>query len=147
MKVGAAYVDCSSSPPSVSSPPPPRACATPLLRISPPTTTVPSDAELADIHADVAAGADIVKIAAMVQDITHVARLEKLWRTPPTLLPTPLSPSAWAAGQVSRFLAAKFGSFLAFGALRSGAESPSASPRSRSSAICTACPPSPRQPK
>lgn len=40
---------------------------------------VPSDADLADIHARcIAGGADIVKIAAMVQDITDVARLEKL---------------------------------------------------------------------
>jgi len=41
--------------------------------------TVPSSETLADIHKRcVDAGADIVKIAAMVRDITHVARLEQL---------------------------------------------------------------------
>ena len=89
--------------------------------------TVPTEAALAETHARcVAAGADIVKIAAMVTDITHVARLEKLLRDA-----NGASGGAEAtvvlgmgeAGQTSRLLAAKFGSFLTFGALRSGAES------------------------
>lgn len=88
--------------------------------------SVPDDDALAETHARcVAAGADIVKIAAMVQDITHVARLEKLLRD------ANASGTAEAtvvlgmgeAGQTSRLLAAKFGSFLTFGALRAGAES------------------------
>ena len=89
--------------------------------------TVPTEAALAETHARcVAGGADIVKIAAMVTDITHVARLEKLLRDA-----NGASGGAEAtvvlgmgeAGQTSRLLAAKFGSFLTFGALRSGAES------------------------
>ena len=89
--------------------------------------TVPEDAELADVHARcVAAGADIVKIAAMVRDITHVARLEKLLRAVNANdagAEATVVLGMGEAGQTSRLLAAKFGSFLTFGALRSGAES------------------------
>ena len=89
--------------------------------------TVPTEAALADTHARcVAAGADIVKIAAMVRDITHVARLEKLLRDANASgagAEATVVLGMGEAGQTSRLLAAKFGSFLTFGALRSGAES------------------------
>ena len=89
--------------------------------------TVPTEAALAETHARcVAAGADIVKIAAMVRDITHVARLEKLLRAVNANdagAEATVVLGMGEAGQTSRLLAAKFGSFLTFGALRSGAES------------------------
>ena len=87
--------------------------------------TVPSSETLADIHKRcVDAGADIVKIAAMVRDITHVARLEQLLSdTKGSSADATVVLGMGEAGQTSRLLAAKFGSFLTFGALRSGAES------------------------
>ena len=129
VEAGAAYVDCellaaerffAADPGGVRA-----ASGTKIILSSHNYDDVPSSDDLAKIHADcVAAGADIVKIAAMVKDITHVARLEKL-------LADARASDAEAtivlgmgeAGQVSRLLAAKFGSFLTFGALRSGAES------------------------
>ena len=129
IKVGAAYVDCellaaerffAAAPEGARD-----ASATKIILSSHNYESVPSDAELADIHARcVAAGADIVKIAAMVQDITHVARLEKLLAdTADSAADATIVLGMGEAGQVSRLLAAKFGSFLTFGALRSGAES------------------------
>ena len=134
VEAGAAYVDCellaaerffAADPGGVRA-----ASGTKIILSSHNYDDVPSSDDLAKIHADcVAAGADIVKIAAMVKDITHVARLEKL-------LADARASDAEAtivlgmgeAGQVSRLLAAKFGSFLTFGALRSGAESASGHP-------------------
>ena len=62
----------------------------------------------------------------MVKDITHVARLEKLLadaRASDAGGDEPASSECREAGRSPRLLAAKFGSFLTFGALRSGAES------------------------
>jgi hypothetical protein len=87
--------------------------------------TVPDSETLSGIHSRcVASGADIVKIAAMVTDITHVSRLEQLLRdTKQSQAESTIVLGMGEAGQTSRLLAAKFGSFLTFGALRVGAES------------------------
>ena len=130
VELGAAYVDCellaadrffAAAQDNVRR----NTSATKIIISSHDYETVPSEKKLAEIHSRcVAAGADIVKIAAMVKDITEVARLEKL------LIDSKSSPveativlGMGEAGQVSRLLAAKFGSFLTFGALRSGTES------------------------
>ena len=83
MQAGAAYVDCellaaerffAAAPEGAR-----EGSDTKIILSNHHYDTVPTDDELADIHARcVAGGADIVKIAAMVQDITHVARLTKL---------------------------------------------------------------------
>ena len=83
----------------------------------------PSDAELAKIHAAcVAAGADIVKIACVCKEIEDVERLERLLRERGGEKET-IALGMSEHGQVSRLLAAKFGSYLTFGAIRRGAES------------------------
>jgi 3-dehydroquinate dehydratase/shikimate dehydrogenase len=83
VEAGAAYVDCeliaaerffAAAPDGVHA-----ASSTKIILSSHHYDDVPSEDALADIHARcVAAGAHIVKIAATVRDITHVARLEKL---------------------------------------------------------------------
>jgi len=87
--------------------------------------TVPDDSTLAEVHRQcVESGADVVKIAAAVRDITHVARLETLLRNSKrSKAEHTIALGMGEAGQTSRLLAAKFGSFLTFGALRPGAES------------------------
>lgn len=129
VKAGAAYVDCellaaerffAAAPEGMR-----EASSTKIILSNHHYDKVPSDDELANIHARcVAGGADIVKIAAMVQNITHIARLEKLLAdTKDSAAEATIVLGMGEAGQVSRLLAAKFGSFLTFGALRSGAES------------------------
>ena len=129
VELGAAYVDCellaagrffAAAPEDLRS-----VSAAKIILSSHNYEMVPSEKELAETHARcVAAGADIVKIAAMVNDITQVARLEKLLtysKSSPAEATIVLGMGE--AGQVSRLLAAKFGSFLTFGARRSGTES------------------------
>ena len=151
VKVGAAYVDCellaaerffAAAPEGVRD-----ASATKIILSSHNYESVPSDAELADIHARCR------RRRRHRQDRRNGPGYHT--RRPPREAPADTADSAadativlaWARRSGEPLLAAKFGSFLTFGALRSGAESAPASPRSRSSAICTACPPSPRQPK
>lgn len=83
----------------------------------------PSDEDLAKIHAAcVAAGADIVKIACVCEEVEDVERLERLLATRGKETET-IALGMSEHGQVSRLLSAKFGSYLTFGAIRRGAES------------------------
>ena len=83
----------------------------------------PNDEILAEIHAKcVRLGADIVKMASVCNAVEDVARLEKLLRTKGREIETIVLGMS-EHGQVSRLLAAKFGSFLTFGAIRRGEES------------------------
>lgn len=129
VELGAAYVDCelraaghffAAAPNGVR-----ERSTTKIILSSHNYDDVPSEVELDEIHAQcVVAGADIVKIAAMVKDITQIARLENLLaRAKSATGHKTIVLGMGEAGQVSRLLAAKFGSFLTFGALRSGAES------------------------
>ena len=129
VECGAAYIDCellaageffAAAPEGTR-----ERSATQIILSSHNYENVPSEEELAKIHAQcVAAGADIVKIAAMVNDVTHVARLESLLAGAKCFSgQDTIVLGMGEAGQVSRLLAAKFGSFLTFGALSSGAES------------------------
>lgn len=124
--VGAAYVDCevlaaerffAAKPSSVGK------TATRIILSSHNYNETASDEELAGIHAKcVAAGADIVKMASVCNDIEDIGRLEKLLRDKGKDIDTIVLGMS-EAGQVSRLLAAKFGSFLTFGAIRRGEES------------------------
>jgi len=83
----------------------------------------PSAEELRRIHEKcVASGADIVKMASVCNDIEDVGRLEALLREKTKEIDTIVLGMS-EHGQVSRLLAAKFGSFLTFGAIRRGEES------------------------
>lgn len=83
VELGAAYVDCellaaerffAAAPPGIKD-----ASATKIILSSHDYDAVPSYDELAEIRARcVAAGADVVKIAAMVKDIVDVTRLQTL---------------------------------------------------------------------
>ena len=136
VELGAAYVDCellaaerffAAAPPGIKD-----ASATKIILSSHDYDAVPSYDELAEIRARcVAAGADVVKIAAMVKDIVDVTRLQTLLEDAAGSRQDTIVLGMGEAGQVSRLLAAKFGSFLTFGALRAGAESAPGQPTLR----------------
>eukprot|EP00850_Spirogloea_muscicola_P012794 SM000084S23130 [mRNA] locus=s84:280069:283935:+ [translate_table: standard] len=81
----------------------------------------PNDEGLARLVADIqATGADIVKLATTAVDITDNARIfSLLGRTQVPMIALVMGPR----GQISRFLAPKFGAFLTFAALDAGKES------------------------
>ena len=116
VELGAAYVDCelraaghffAAAPNGVR-----ERSTTKIILSSHNYDDVPSEVELDEIHAQcVVAGADIVKIAAMVKDITQIARLENLLaRAKSATGHKTIVLGMGEAGQVSRLLAAKFGS-------------------------------------
>lgn len=118
VECGAAYIDCellaageffAAAPEGTR-----ERSATQIILSSHNYENVPSEEELAKIHAQcVAAGADIVKIAAMVNDVTQVARLESLLAGAKCFSgQDTIVLGMGEAGQVSRLLAAKFGSFF-----------------------------------
>lgn len=120
VELGAAYVDCelraaghffAAAPNGVR-----ERSTTKIILSSHNYDDVPSEVELDEIHAQcVVAGADIVKIAAMVKDITQIARLENLLaRAKSATGHKTIVLGMGEAGQVSRLLAAKFGSFFDF---------------------------------
>ena len=125
-KAGAAYVDCevlaaerffAAKPGNMGK------MKTRIILSSHDYAKTASDEDLAGIHAKcVAAGADIVKMASVCNDIEDIGRLEKLLREKGKTIDTIVLGMS-EAGQVSRLLAAKFGSFLTFGAIRRGEES------------------------
>eukprot|EP00850_Spirogloea_muscicola_P009269 SM000051S17629 [mRNA] locus=s51:653850:657503:- [translate_table: standard] len=81
----------------------------------------PDDEGLARLVADIqATGANIVKLATTAVDITDNARIfSLLGRTQVPMIALVMGPR----GQISRFLAPKFGAFLTFAALDAGKES------------------------
>ncbi|KAL6763450.1 dehydroquinate dehydratase [Haematococcus lacustris] len=83
--------------------------------------TTPSGPQLQQLAADMhAAGADIVKIATMAQDISDTATVLALLDNPP--VPT-IALAMGERGLLTRILAAKYGAYLTFAALAPGRES------------------------
>ncbi|KAJ9514015.1 hypothetical protein QJQ45_021098, partial [Haematococcus lacustris] len=81
----------------------------------------PSGPQLQQLAADMhAAGADIVKIATMAQDISDTATVLALLDNPP--VPT-IALAMGERGLLTRILAAKYGAYLTFAALAPGRES------------------------
>ena len=128
-ELGAAYVDCellaaerffAAKPASADG----KTAPTKIILSSHNYEETPSDEELRRIHDEcLRAGADIVKMASVCGDVEDVARLERLLRETRDAACETIVLGMSEHGQVSRLLAAKFGSFLTFGAIRRGEES------------------------